>query len=442
MIRRAIIFSILMIFAAIPLARAQEVIAIRGGKLLTVTHGVIENGTVIVEDGKIKAVGANVSIPPGAKVIDATGEVVMPGIIDAGDQIGLVEIPEEKTTDDSTEYNDPIHPELRVLDALNPGSESIRVTRAEGITNSVSTPAAGNLIAGQSAVISLNGGTVQQMVVKSPAALVINLGEMSKTTYGSKGKAPETRMGQMAMLRQEFLSAQHYQAELKAYADKEAEKKSGEAVKDAGGWKFTGPPGKNLKFEALAAALDGKLPVVVRANRVSDIEMALRLADEFHLHLILADAAGAWRLADQLAKKKISVIVGPILQEPSSMETLDVRLDNAAILNRAGVPIAIQTEVANEVREMPFEVEYAIANGLPEDAALAAVTLNPARFFGLEDQLGSLDEGKQANLVVLDGMPFRVKTHVVTELIDGKVMDLSNRQTELYEFYKKKYGIN
>jgi len=119
-----------------------------------------------------------------------------------------------------------------------------------------------------------------------------------------------------------------------------------------------------------------------------------------------------------------------------------VRLDNAAILNRAGVLIAIQTEVANEVREMPFEVEYAIANGLPEDAALAAVTLNPARFFGLEDRLGSLDEGKQANLVVLDGMPFRVKTHVVTELIDGKVIDLSNRQTELYEFYKKKYGIN
>src|SRR5579859_426220 len=157
--------------------RAQESIAIRGGKLLTVTHGVIENGTVLVENGKIKAVGANVSIPPGATVIDATGKVVMPGMMDAGDRLGLVEIPAEQITDDATEYNDPIHPELRVLDALNPRSELFRVTRSQGITNAVSTPAGGNLIAGQSVVISLDGGTVQQIVVESPAALVINLGE-------------------------------------------------------------------------------------------------------------------------------------------------------------------------------------------------------------------------------------------------------------------------
>jgi imidazolonepropionase-like amidohydrolase len=429
MIRKALLMMGLVLMAALPSARAQETIGIRGGKLLTVSHGVIENGTVLVEDGKIKAVGANISIPPDAKVIDATGKVVMPGMIDAGDRLGLVEIPGEQITNDATEYDDPIHPELRVLDALNPGSELFRVTRAQGITNAVSTPAGGNLIAGQGAMISLDGSTVGQIVVESPAALVINLGESSKTTYGSKGKPPETRMGQMAMLRQEFLSAQHYQAELKAYAEKQAEKKSG------------APPAKNLKLEAMAAALEGELPVVIRANRVSDIEMALRLADEFHFHLILADAAAAWRLAGQLAEKKVPVIVGPILQEPSSMETLDARLENAAILHKAGVPIAIQTESADGVRDLPFEVEYAIANGLPDDVALKAVTINPARFFGLDDRLGSLDEGKQANIVVLDGMPFHVKTHVVTELINGKVMDLSNRQTELYEFYKKKYGI-
>ncbi|HEV2349485.1 MAG TPA: amidohydrolase family protein [Terriglobia bacterium] len=441
MIRRALIITGLIFLAALPSARAQDTIAIRGGKLLTVTHGVIENGTVLVEDGKIKAVGASVSIPSGAKVIDARGKVVMPGMIDAGDRLGLVEIPGEQITNDATEYSDPIHPELRVLDALNPGSELFRVTRAQGITNAVSTPAAGNLIAGQGAVIGLDGDTVQQLVVESPAALVIDLGESSKSIYAAKGKPPQTRMGQMAVLRQEFLSAQHYQAELKAYGSKQSEKKQETETKEGQGAKSAAPPAKNLKFEALAAALDGKLPVVIRANRVSDIEMALRLADEFHLHLILADAAAAWRLAGQLAEKKIPVIVGPILQEPSSMETLDVRLDNAAILHRAGVPLAFQTESANEVRDLPFEVEYAIGNGLPADVALAAVTLNPARFFGFDDRLGSLDEGKQANIVVLDGMPFHVKTHVLTELINGKVMDLSNRQTELYEFYKKKYGI-
>jgi imidazolonepropionase-like amidohydrolase len=421
---RKMFFMVNLVFiVALPATWAQETVAIRGGKLLTVTHGVIENGTVLVEDGKIKAVGTDVSIPTGARVIDAAGKVVMPGMMDAGDLLGLVEIPGEPVTNDSTEYNNPVHPELRVLDALNPGSELFRVTRAQGITSAVSTPAGGNLIAGQSAVINLDGGTVQRIVVRSPAALVINLGESSKTTYGSKGKPPQTRMGQMAMLRQEFLGAQHYQEELKAYADKLV------------------PPAKNLKMEALVAALDGKLPVVIRANRVSDIEMALRLADEFHFRLILANAASAWRLADQLAKRKVPVIVGPVLQEPTSMETLDVRLENAAILHKAGVPIAIQTDTSDDVRELPFDVEYAIAYGLPRDVALAAVTLNPARFFGLEDRLGSLDVGKQADLVVLDGMPFHVKTHVVTELINGKVVDLSNRQTEIYEYYKKKYGI-
>jgi imidazolonepropionase-like amidohydrolase len=194
-------------------------------------------------------------------------------------------------------------------------------------------------------------------------------------------------------------------------------------------------------MDAMAAALDGKIPVVAHADRVSDIESALRLADEFHFHLILADAASAWRIAPQLAARKIPVIVGPILEEPGRMESLDVRLDNAARLYQAGVPIAIQTSADNEVRNLPFEVEYAISYGLPEDAALAAVTLNPARFFGVDNHLGSIDVGKDADLIVLDGTPFRVKTHVVTELIDGKVMDLSNHQTRLYEFYKKKYGI-
>ncbi len=438
MIRR-LGFVLILACAAGLAARAQDVIAIRGGKLLTVSHGTIENGTVLVENGKITAVGADVKVPPGAKVIDARGKVVIPGLIDAGDALGLVEIPAERITVDSTEYSDPIHPELRVLDALNPESELIRVTRAAGITNAVSMPAAGNLFAGQSAVIQLDGTRVDEMVVKSPAALVINLGEASKQTYGQKNRAPETRMGQMAMLRQEFLKAQHYRAEQEAWAKRQGQPSNGSGGEP--GRRAGGPPAKDLKMEALLAALDGQLPVVVRANRVSDLEMALRLAEEFHLHLILAGGASAWRIADELAAKKVSVIVGPVLEEPSTMETLDVRLENAAILHKAGVPIAIQTASSIQVRELPFEVEYAIGHGLPDDAALAAVTLNPARFFGVDGRLGSLDVGKEASLVVLDGEPFRIKTHVVTELINGRVVDLSNHQTELYEFYKKKYGI-
>lgn len=444
MLRKIMIATAVIIAAGTAPIAAQNTVAITGAKILTVTHGVIDNGTVLVEDGKISAVGADVQVPAGAQVIDARGKVVTPGLMDAGDELGLVEIPAEQITVDSTEYTDPLHPELRVLDALNPRSENLKVTRAEGITNALSEPATGNLIAGQSAVIQLDGETVEQMVVKSPAALHINLGEASKLVYGPKNKPPETRMGQMAMLRQEFLKAQHYQAEHDAYAKRHSEKpeKKNDDAADSEEGRRPGPPGVDLRMEALVAALEGKIPVVVHADRVSDLEMALRLADEFHLRLILADAAAAWRLAGQLAARKIPVIVGPILEEPERMESVDVRLDNAARLYHAGVPIAIQTATANDVRNLPFEVEYAVGNGLPESAALEAVTLNPARFFGVDDRLGSLDPGKDANLLVLDGMPFHVKTHVIAELIGGRVVDLSNHQTELYKFYKAKYGIN
>ena len=423
----AIVMTILLLVSWT--AVGQNTIAITGGRVLTISHGDIENATVLVENGKIAAVGHNVKVPNGAQVIDARGKVVMPGLFDAGDKLGTVEIPALQITVDSTEYNDPVQPQLRVLDALNPGSENLLVSRAAGITNALSTPADGNLIGGQSAVIQLDGDTVNAMVVKSPAALHISLGEPSKTTYGEKNRAPQTRMGEIAMLRQAFLKAQHYKQVQDAYGQKQSSDK------------LSAPPARDLMMDAMVAAMEGKVPVVAHADRVSDMESALRLADEFHFHLILADAAAAWRIADQLAARKIPVIVGPILEEPGRMESVDVRLDNAARLYKAGVPIAIQTSADNEVRNLPFEVEYAISYGLPEEAALAAVTLNPARFFGVDSRLGSIDEGKDANLVVLDGTPFRVKTHAVSELIDGKVVDLSNHQTRLYNFYKRKYGI-
>jgi len=434
--RTRILIVALVLLVAVARVYAADVVAITGGRLLTVTHGLIENGTILVENGRISALGVNLSIPKGAQIIDARGKVTMPGLIDAGNRLGLVEIPAEEISVDSTEYTDPIHPELRVLDALNPRSQLLRVARSAGITNALSTPAEGNLISGQSALINLEGETVEQLVLKFPVALHINLGESSKLTYGRKGKPPGSRMGEAALVRQAFLKAQHYRAEHEAFAKKQAEKKVSEREPTA-----APPPARDLKMDALLAALEGRLPVVFKAHRVSDIETALRLAEEFNLKLILSHATSAWRLAEQLAAKKIPVILGPIPEVPGRVESLDARLDSAALLHKAGVPIAIQTDADTTVRELPFAVEYAIGYGLPEDAALAAVTINPARFFGVEDLLGSLEVGKLANIIILDGMPFRVKTHVVTALINGKVVDLSNHQTQLYEFYRKKYGI-
>jgi imidazolonepropionase-like amidohydrolase len=385
-----------------------------------VSNGVIEDGTVLIEDGKIAGVGSNVKIPAGTEIIDGRGKVVMPGMIDAGDQLGLVEIPFEHVTDDSNETTDPVHPELRVIDALNTQSENIRVARPAGITNAVVAPGGANVLAGQGTVIQLDGESISKMVVKSPAALYINLDEESKATYGDKDRTPKTRMGTMALLRQTFLKAQHYQTNRRSGPQNE---------------------GRDLKMEALEAALNREVLVVVHANRVGDIDSALRLADEFNLRIAIAGGTGAWRLAGELARRNVPVIVGPIFQAPVRIEDVDMRLDNAALLNKAGVRIAVQTASASGVRDLWFQVGYLIAHGLPPDVAVAALTKNPAEIFGVQDRLGTIDVGRDANLLVLDGEPFLVKTHVETVLIEGRKVDLSNHQTELFRIYKEKYGI-
>lgn len=414
MIRRQIALLVLAMLAAVPLL-ARAPIAITGARILNPGQAPLATGTIVIQDGKIVAIGAHVAVPKDAQVIDGRGKVVMPGLFDAGNQLGLIEVPFVGITDDSTEYTDPIHPELRVADAFNARSENIRVARPGGVTYSLVTPAGGNLIAGQSAVIQLDGDSAAQMLLRAPAALRINLGEASKETYGSHEKAPKTRMAEMAMLRQAFLRAQHAQAEKSAARD--------------------------LKTEALLAALNREIPVVVHANRLGDIESALRLAEEFNLRLVLAEAASAWRIADQLAARKIPVIVGPIQRAPGRNEEVDKRLDNAALLHKAGVVVALQSLSSNGVRDLWIDVAYLLANGVAAPDALAMVTMNPATIFGLQERAGSLEAGKDATLVLLDGEPFQVNTHVLKVFIAGSDVSLTNHQTELYEQYKKKYGI-
>lgn len=400
-------------------ALAQSQTAITGAKIFTVSQGVIDNGTILIENGRISAVGSKVAVPPHAEVVDARGRVVIPGLIDAGDQLGLVEIPFVHVTDDSNETTDPVHPELRVIDALNVRSENIRVARPGGVTNAVVTPGGANVFSGQSAIIQLDGDSVQEAVVKTPTALHINLGEASKETYGNKDRMPKTRMGTMAVIRQAFLKAQSY-ATSKGSSSEQA---------------------RDLKMETLVAALHGEIPVVIHANRAGDIESAIRLADEFHLRIVMAEGTSAWRFADELARRKIPVIVGPVFQAPIRAEASDMRIDNAAVLSKAGVRVALQTGSVNGVRDLWLAVGFEIANGLSPQAALEAVTKVPSEIFGVQDRLGSIEPGKDANLVILDGEPFLVKSHVLSVFIGGKKVDLTNHQTELYDFYKKKYGI-
>lgn len=414
--------------ASAPATSRGSLLAVVGGKLLTVTHGVVENGTLLVKDGRIVAVGKNLPVPPGARVIHAEGKVICPGFIDSGNRLGLVEIEREKTTHDSEEDSGPIQARIRAADSLNPASETIRVARAEGITASVITPTEGNPVSGQSAIIRLDGASVPDMVIKEPAALLLTLGSSSRNRPGVLGRMKSdatSRMGTMALIRQAFLDAEAYREAWKGSA-----RKRGEA-----------PPKKDLNLDVLLKALEGKLPVVVSARRRSDLEEALALAREFRLKLILSHATEAYQIAGKLASWHVPVVVGPVLEGPVSVETKNAREDNAAILTRAGVLVAFQTDDVLQVRDLPFQVEYAIGSGLPDVEALKAVTLNPARIFGVEKDLGSLQPGKLADFLVLDGMPFHHTTHVEAEYIRGKKVDLTNHQTRLFDFYRNLYHL-
>lgn len=414
---------------AIP-GRAAEVVAIRGARIYTVTDGIIENGTILIEKDRIQAVGRDLAIPPGAKVIDAPGRVVIPGLIDAFDQLGLEEIPAESITVDSTEFTDPVHPALRVIDSLNPQSEGIRVTRAEGITNALSVPSEGNVLAGQSVLIQLSGNTADEMTMRAPVAMHISFGEAARREYGPRNRSPQTRMGVAAVLRAALIKGQNYAARWDDYRKKLGE---WEAKKEG---KPPAAPDHDLDMEALLPVLRGELPVIASARRLDDILTAIRIAEEFHLRLILSHATEAYRIAPLLAEKKIPVLVGPIREEPLRIEALGARLENAALLAKAGVKIAIGTDDVQNVRNLPLDVGFAIAYGLSPDEALRAVTLNPAEIFGVVDLLGSISKGRLANLVLLSGPPFETRSRVERLWIRGVEVSLTNHQTELRDKYK------
>ena len=426
---RLLLAFLLLGLVSTRVAAAQKV-AIRSARIYTVTQGIIENGTIVLADDKIEAVGKDIAIPPDAKVIDATGRVVIPGLIDAFDRVGLEEIEGESITIDSTEYTDPVHPALRVIDSLNPQSEVIRVTRAEGITNALAVPREGNVLAGQGALIHLDGSTVDEMTVRAPVAMHVSFGEAARREYGPRNKAPQTRMGVAAVLRTALIKGQNYATRWDDYRKKFAD---WEAKKEG---KPPSPPDRDLDLDALQPVLRGELPVIASARRLDDILTALRIAEEFHLRLVLAHATDAYRIAPMLAEKKIPVLVGPIREEPQRIEELGTRLDNAAILAKAGVKIAIGTDEVHDARDLPLDVGFAMGYGLDPDQALRAVTSNPAEIFGVADRLGSITPGKLANLVLLSGPPFETRTRVERVWIRGVAVPLANHQTELRDKYK------
>jgi len=389
-----------------------QTIAITGGTVYPVSGPKMENATVLIRDGRITAVGPAVTVPGDATRIDARGKWVTPGLIDGGTQLGLTEISAVNATNEGALRGSDVAAAFNVAEGINPASTLIPVTRIEGVTTTLAAPASG-WISGQAVLIDLDGATIEQMLVRSPVAIVVDLSEGSKSAGGG------SRAGVAQRLRRVFSDALEYSRRRTEYTRAQMQQLAAPAA----------------DLEALLPVLRGQLPLIAFANRESDIATALRIGREFKLKLILAGAQEAWMIAPQLAAAGVPVLVQPLDNIPS-YDALGVRYENAAVLAKAGVKVALLETDTHNARDLRQQAGNAVSYGMAWDQALRAVTLSPAEIFGVGDRYGSLDVGKVANVVVWSGDPFEFTTAVEHVLIRGREIPLKSRQTELFERYK------
>jgi len=410
----------------------RGVVAIRNAKIVTVSGPDIENGTVLIRDGKIEAVGANVSVPAGAHTIDGRGLSVYPGMIDAGTNMGLVEVPQGANgTVDLSEVGD-LNPNAKAIIAVNPHSAHIAVTRVEGITNTLTAPT-GGLISGQAALINLLGTSPKEMAVVPQIALVINYPRIGGGGGGFGG------FQQQPANLAETLTANERQVDQirKMLRDAEAYGRAQDAyAKD----KSLPRPDRNVVLEPLVPYVRGEQPVIFRADREAEIRGALRFAEEMKLKPIILGGNDAWKVVNLLKEKNVPVILTGILSLPGREDdAYDSLYENAAKLQQAGVRFCISTgDAGPEVRNLAQYAGMAAAFGLSKADAVKAVTLYPAQILNVADRLGSIEAGKMANLVVTDGDLLEIRTHIRFLLIDGRPVVLSNRHTELNDAFKNR----
>ncbi len=379
------------LFSSTALAQ-QKTVVLKGGKLLTVSHGTIENGVLVISAGKIAAVGAagSVKIPKDADVIDVTGMTVYPGLIDSESYLGLTEISAEDSTNDLIETSEEIMPHMHVFDAFHAESELIPVARLNGITNAIVAPQTQDTLPGQDAFIQLDGKSANDMLLERDIAMPLNFtGEQRRNESWEKRKFPQTRMGLASQLRQAFIDARDYSDRWAEY-----ERKKSDTIK-ADKKDSPSPPKHDLKLEALVPYLQGKKTIVLAAKDASDLQTAVGLAREFNLKFVLNHISHSQRVLDYVAGLNVPVIVGPIYEDPKDFERYDAVYKLPAELNKRGVKIAFASYDAHAVRNLPYAAGYATAFGLPHDEALRAITLTPAEIWGVADRLGSLDVGKR-----------------------------------------------
>jgi len=429
-------FLCLVCLLAAPAAGAQiqapSVYAITHAKIFTLAGSPIEDGTLVIRDGKIAAVGAAVEVPAGARVIDAKGLEVYPGLFDAVTQIGLSEVGAVGATVDATEAGN-YNPDVVAATAISPSSEHLPVTRASGISEVLAVPASGGFdfggsrgtLGGQASAIHLAGWTIDEMLIRKSAAMVLNWPQIQTQTFDfatfSRKEKPYSE------------AKQEYDKQVNELTDWiDRARHYAQAMEKGAVSKYD----RDLKLEALAPVVRGELPVLVFANRARDIRNAVEFCDKQKLKMILAGGAEAYKVKDLLRSKNIPVILRPMLSSPPDEDDpYDRELTEPAELAAAGVKFAIASFDNSFARRLGQNAANAVAHGLAYDEALRAVTINPAQIFGLGSQIGTLEQGKIANIIVTNGDPLELTSDVRYLFIKGQLTSTQNKHQRLYEKY-------
>lgn len=383
-------------------------LAIKGAKMYTITDGVIENGTVLVKNGLIEAIGdSSLEIPSNYKIVDAKGKELTPGFIEAHAHLGLFGEVKVPATADGNEMSNPVTPYVRGIDSLNPQDAAIAASLEAGVTTAYTGPGSGNIVAGTGLVIKTRGNTVYDLVVPGKEAMKFALGENPKNAYGSRKEKPSTRMGNAAVMRQALMKAQDYLRK-----EKEAKEK-GEFFE------------RDLGLEELAKVLTHEYMARIHAHRADDIITAIRIAEEFDLNYSIEHCTEGYHIADILAEKGCFCVVGPLIIGPYKQEIWDVRMSTPGVLANAGAKVVITMDAVNptsDTKYLAMNAGLAIRYGLDEQTAFEAITINPAKLIGMDDKVGSLEVGKEADLVIHDGYPLSNFTSVEKVYIAGELV--------------------
>ena len=397
---------VVTIAMALSLAQGADAqVAIRGDRVYTMAGEPMEDGMVVIRDGKVTAVGKadQINVPDGFPVL--TAKVVTPGLIDAHGTVGLSGILNVDHDQDQLEHSEPVQPELRALDAYNAHEALIEWVRSFGTTTIHTGHAPGELISGQTLVVKTTGNTVEQALLVETCAVAATLAEDARK---KENKSPGTRAKMVSMLRAELIKAQEYLDKQRVAADDDEEES----------------PPRDLRLETLGKVLSGELPLMVTAHRSQDINNALRLAREFKFRLWLDGAAEAYLLVDEIKAAGVPVIIHPTMARPYG-DRENLSFETAATLVEAGIPVAMQAGYESYVpktRVVLYEAAMAAANGLSREQALGSITIDAARILGIDKRVGSLEIGKDGDVALFDGDPFQYTTHCVGVVIDGEVV--------------------